>query len=124
MPTRVIATPQFEHDVKRLLRKYRHLRSELETLAQTLQADERPGEKIPHTGYDVYKVRMANPSAGRGKRGGFRVIYYVRLVDQVFLITIYSKTEQTDIPTATLQALIADVLKAADDGESPPEGGG
>jgi hypothetical protein len=54
-------------------------------------------DKIPNVGYDMYKVRLANPSAKRGKRGGFPAIYYLQLVDSATLLTIYSKTEQTDI---------------------------
>ncbi len=77
MATKVTTAPRFDREFKRLLRKYRHLRTELGDFAQQVQNDERPGDKIPNVGYDVYKVRLANPSAGRGKRGGFRVIYYV-----------------------------------------------
>jgi len=58
----------------------------------------------------VYKVRLPNPSAQRGKSGGFRVIYYVKLADAVMLVTIYSKTEQTDISADELRRLLDDLL--------------
>ena len=109
--TRVDFGKRFDKELDRLDRKYPKVTDELGILVEQLKANERPGDKIPNVGYDVYKVRLANPSAGRGKRGGFRVVYYVRLADHVILLTIYSKTQQEDIPTQAIQDLISDVLK-------------
>ncbi len=77
MPTHVDLPPPFKKDLKQLGRKYRAVLSDVEQLIGELEADERPGDKIPNVGFDVYKVRLRNTSAGKGKRGGFRVIYYV-----------------------------------------------
>ena len=66
---------------------------------------ERPGQRIPRIGYSVYKVRLPNRAARRGKSGGFRVIYYVQLIDHVTLLTIYSKTDETDISVQEIQQL-------------------
>jgi PPOX class probable F420-dependent enzyme len=77
-------------------------------LANQLQAGEHPGDKVPGVGYDVYKVRLPNPSAGRGKSGGFRVIYYVQVADRILLLTIYSKTEQADVTADEIRAVIAE----------------
>jgi mRNA-degrading endonuclease RelE of RelBE toxin-antitoxin system len=55
------------------------------------------GDKVPHASYDVYKVRLANPDAKKGKSGGFRVIYYLKTQEFILLINIYSKSEQTDM---------------------------
>lgn len=74
-----------------------------------LENDERPGDKLAGTGYDLYKVRLANPSARRGKSGGFRVIYYVQFVDSVQLVTIYSKTEKSDISAERIRRAIAEI---------------
>lgn len=77
MTTRVELHASFKKDLKLLARKYRAVLNELDDLVTELEVGKRPGDKIPNVGYDVYKVRLAIPSAGRGKRGGFRVIYYV-----------------------------------------------
>jgi mRNA-degrading endonuclease RelE of RelBE toxin-antitoxin system len=71
----------------------------VEALVIQLQQGELPGDKIPNVGYNVYKARLRNRSAGRGKRSGFRVIYYVQRVDFVGMITIYFKSEQQDVTT-------------------------
>lgn len=49
-------------------------------------------------GYQVFKVRLPNRSARRGKSGGFRVIYQERSGRLVLLLLVYAKTERADIP--------------------------
>jgi mRNA-degrading endonuclease RelE of RelBE toxin-antitoxin system len=92
MTTNIQTTPLFDAKIKRLHKKYRGVKDELRILRQQLRDDERPGEKIPGVGYHVYKVRLGNPSAGRGKSGGFRVVYYIRRADAVLLLTIHNKS--------------------------------
>jgi len=82
MATKVDIAPLFVKELRRLAKKFPQVVAQVDGLIDELQQDERPGDKIPQVGYDVYKVRLANPSAARGKSGGFRVIYYVQLVDQ------------------------------------------
>jgi mRNA-degrading endonuclease RelE of RelBE toxin-antitoxin system len=110
MTTRVDTSDVFKKDLKKLARKYPSVLDQVENLIAELEADERAGDKIPNVGYDVYKVRLKNSSASRGKRGGFRVIYYVRLVDEVFLLTVYSKSQQSDISLEQIRRIIADLL--------------
>ncbi len=93
-----------------MARKYPLVLLEIEKLVQELKDDNRPGDIIPNVGYEVYKVRLANPSAQKGKSGGFRVIYYVRLADNVALLTIYSKGDYEHIPINRIQSLIEDAL--------------
>jgi mRNA-degrading endonuclease RelE of RelBE toxin-antitoxin system len=56
-----------------------------------------PGDQIPDVGYSVYKVRLSNRDAQRGKSGGYRVIYYLKTPQRIILIDIYSKSDQVDI---------------------------
>lgn len=115
MPTKVNVPAPFVRELRRLAKKYPAVVKQHEELVQQLKADERPGDKIPRVGVDVYKVRLANPSAKRGKSGGFRVIYYVQLVDSVLLVTIYSKTEQTDISPEEIRRIVEELLPPSDD---------
>jgi mRNA-degrading endonuclease RelE of RelBE toxin-antitoxin system len=109
MPTTVEIAVSARKQLKKLKRKFPAVSSELNKLVAQLEADDRPGDKIPNVGYDVYKVRLANPSAQRGKSGGFRVIYYVQLADSVILISIYSKSDQSDISPEQIQYLLEDL---------------
>lgn len=52
----------------------------------------------------VRKVRWS--MKGRGKRGGLRVIYYIRLPESEFwMLTLYPKNVADSIPAHTLRAI-------------------
>ena len=87
-------------------RKYRRLRGDVQPLIEKLQAGGTPGEQIQGVGHTVFKVRLRNSDAQRGKSGGYRVIYYLVTDEHALLVTLYSKTEQSDIDTAELAAII------------------
>jgi mRNA-degrading endonuclease RelE of RelBE toxin-antitoxin system len=56
----------------------------------------------------VRKVRWA--VSGRGKSGGVRVIYYFkRQDDEIWLLTIYSKSEMDTIPAHILRQIAKEV---------------
>lgn len=71
-------------------------------------------------GGNVYKIRLAVKSKGRGKSGGMRVITYVFEIEivieenpeqdiTVFLLTIYDKSEQESVSEKDLKNLIKDI---------------
>lgn len=70
------------------------------------------GDVIPGTG-GLRKLRWG--FAGRGKRGGSRVIYYYHRPEwQVLLLTAYAKNEKDDLPEREkrlLAALVRNILK-------------
>jgi hypothetical protein len=46
----------------------------------------------------VRKARVADPTRGKGKSGGFRYMYYyIERDGQIFLLMIFSKKEQADL---------------------------
>jgi hypothetical protein len=64
-----------------------------------LQNPER-GDLIQGTG-GIRKSRAADPSRGKGKRGGFRYMYYYIEQDgQILLLMIFSKNEQDNLTAA------------------------
>ena len=92
-PMTVVETARFLNDVKALLSQ-----SEREELVTFVGANPEAGEIIPETG-GVRKIRWA--LAGRGKRGGARVIYYwhnERL--PLFLLAAYGKNEKANLSKA------------------------
>lgn len=65
------------------------------------------GVAIP--GYEgaVWKLRVTNTSARRGKQGGFRIIYLLNeLTEYCYLLIIYSKTDKTNITSEELENLL------------------
>lgn len=105
-PVEIIFLPYFLKALKHLKKKYPGILSDLKTLTNRLEQAETPGDQIQGTKYTTYKVRLQNTDAKRGKSGGFRVIYYIKTSKRVFLLTIYSKTEQADISPEKLRRII------------------
>ena len=61
------------------------------------------GVVIPGSG-GVRKLRWA--AAGRGKRGGLRVIYYLRSArGEIWMLTLYAKNVREDIPAHLLRQM-------------------
>jgi mRNA-degrading endonuclease RelE of RelBE toxin-antitoxin system len=102
----VIVLPSFAQDTRRLKKKYRHLLKDLQPTIDQLANGETPGDQITGIGYSVFKVRVKNSDAQRGKSGGYRVIYYLKTTTNVFLLTIYSKSEQDNVAAEDLRSII------------------
>lgn len=68
-----------------------------------LAAEPQSGSVIPGSG-GVRKLRWSQP--GRGKRGGIRIIYYLRQDDGViWMLTIYAKNETQAIAPHVLKQI-------------------
>ena len=109
MKTEVETSAYFDREFHRLNRKYRNLVSQFVPLVARIGSGGKPGDRVLGTRHEVYKVRLGNPAARRGKSGGFRVVYFVRAADHIVLIAIYSKTDKDDIHPAKIQRMIADL---------------
>jgi mRNA-degrading endonuclease RelE of RelBE toxin-antitoxin system len=102
----VFFTSEFKRNIRQLAKKYRRIKTDLQPLLDALETGETPGNRIPNLGIMVYKVRAANSDAKKGKSGGYRIIYLVDNEQTIILVTIYSKTEQTDISVNEIAAMI------------------
>jgi hypothetical protein len=76
---------------------------EYSRLQQALLADPEAGAIIPGSG-GVRKLRWG--VAGRGKRGGVRVIYFLRTKQgQIWMLTLYAKNVSENIPANVLKQI-------------------
>ena len=76
---------------------------EYSALQQSLIANPEAGHIIPGSG-GVRKLRWS--VAGRGKRGGIRVIYYLRSGQgQIWMLTLYAKNVSENIPAHVLKKI-------------------
>jgi len=112
MPTTVRYLKVFDRRLERLERKYPKTTREVRSLVHEFVLGQRPGDRIPGSGYPVYKVRLPNRAARRGKSGGFRVIYYAQVEDVVTLLTIYSKSKESDISAREIEQLAREADEA------------
>ncbi len=116
MSIEVVYADEFLRAARKLQKRYPHILDDAEALADRLEAGETPGDRIQGLERIAFKVRTRNRDAQRGKSGGYRVIYYLKTADQVVIITIYSKSEHSDIPAEKLRRFIAE-----HEAHSPPK---
>ena len=65
---------------------------------------------------DTYKIRLAVKSKGKGKSGGLRIIthLYIKILEEeefteIFLLSIYDKSDYANISDKFLQQLIKEI---------------
>lgn len=104
----VDTTAKFQRNVKKIAKKYRSIRDDVQPLIEQLQAGELPGDRISGIDYKIYKVRIKNSAVQKGKSGGYRLIYYVKTLDKIILLTIYSKSEQEDVLVEDIHRIVTD----------------
>lgn len=110
MPLAVISIPEFDKNIKKLKKAYPAVVDAYLHLVTQLESGELPGRRIRGVNLEVYKARLPNRSAKRGKSGGFRVYYLAQPAGRaISLITIYSKTDQEDINVSDLLRLLRDL---------------
>ena len=108
MSIKVILLRDFLKDVKRLRKRYRRIEDDVEELVAEIERSELRGILMHGFGRDVFKVRLANRSAGRGRRGGFRVVYSPLNADTVVLLHIYLKSEKDNVSAGEVWRLLRD----------------
>lgn len=105
MSYNIIPIPVFQKQAKRLTKKFPSLKKELIAFRKSLINDPTQGTSI---GNGCYKVRLAIESKGKGKSGGARVITHVHVEgENIFLLTIYDKSEKENISDKELKTLLS-----------------
>lgn len=114
MNVEVLISNNFRREAKRHIKKFRTLKEELTALQLSLMQDPNQGIKIAE---DVYKIRLASKSKGKGKSGGFRIINYLIQTEEtednlakisVILLSIYDKSETSTLSDTDISNLIED----------------
>ena len=104
MNYKLVALPSFSLKVKKLSKKYKKIKFDLQNLKEELITNPKAGILLQH---NCYKIRVANSSIPTGKSGGFRVVYYfVDENDRVYLMSIYSKTQKENLSESELLELL------------------
>jgi mRNA-degrading endonuclease RelE of RelBE toxin-antitoxin system len=102
-------TLEFKRNLRALAKKYHSIRSDVQPLIDLLQSGDLPGDQVPGVNLTIFKVRLQNSAIHKGKRSGYRCIYYLQSASDIILVTIYSKTEQADISAARLRSILQEM---------------
>jgi mRNA-degrading endonuclease RelE of RelBE toxin-antitoxin system len=104
MSFKIVPTPHFKKQFKRLEKKYKSLPDDFLALIDSLSKN--PSLGIP-LGQNVFKIRIAIRSKGKGKSGGARVITCAQIIEKkVFLLAIYDKSEEASISERSISQLL------------------
>lgn len=106
-------TPEFKRNLRALSKKYHHIRSDVQPVIDQIQAGEFVGDQVPRVKYTVFKVRVKNSDIRKGKRSGYRLIYYLKTQTEAILVTIYSKLEQSDISVERIRRILREYDEGA-----------
>ena len=101
-----LTTEAFDRQTRKLSRKYRNIHLDITAFQKDFDAGRVRGMPIPGLEGKVYKIRVKSTDMKRGKRGGFRIIYYLQEEELVVLLTIYAKVEREDIPVKEIQEIL------------------
>jgi hypothetical protein len=95
-----IEAPAFTRNISAYLADDEYLQ-----LQRRLADNPETGDLMPGTG-GFRKLRWADTKRGKGRRGGLRIIYYYFLADQqIWLMTLYDKSEASDLAPRQKKAL-------------------
>jgi hypothetical protein len=98
----VVETPLFQR-----LADDNWTEEERSSFVSFISAHPEAGEVVPGSG-GVRKVRWSK--AGRGKRGGVRVIYFNRLaVGEIWLLVLYAKSAAENVPAHILRQIKGEI---------------
>ena len=118
MPSKnIVMTKHFKDDVNFYFRKkkYTKIESDISGVTEELKkgillGDELQDLNLPEN-TAAYKVRIANTSENVGKSNGFRLLYYVAIEDEIYLLSIYSKKDDIRvINDKQIELLIKNIL--------------
>lgn len=109
MPYNILTIPEFDKNIKKLSKKYKLIKNDLLSLIESLQKNPKEGV---HLFGNCYKIRLANSSVPTGKSKGFRVItYYIDDKNNLYLLSIYSKSDQENIKDENIAELLKSIQK-------------
>lgn len=104
MNYKIKTIPNFDKELKRLVKKYPSLKNEFTELVSELKQNPTQGTPL---GNHCFKIRLSISSKGAGKSGGARVITYLQVSQtSVYLLSIYDKSEEDNISDKELAELL------------------
>jgi len=112
MNVEIVITDIFKREAKKLIKKYHSLKSELVSFEESLTNNPRQGTLIAE---NVYKIRLAVKSKGKGKSGGLRIITYLRLLKKedgniiAYLLSIYDKSDLENLPEYQIEKMVSNI---------------
>jgi len=97
----------FDKQSKRLAKKFNLLKNDLEGFINNFDDYHSTATNISN---NTFKVRLSNSNKNRGKSAGYRIYYYIKLEESIYLLTIYDKSQIQSINEEILTELINEFI--------------
>jgi mRNA-degrading endonuclease RelE of RelBE toxin-antitoxin system len=95
----------FSKQLKKLAKKYKNIKKDL---LEFMNDFDEIHQKAISIKTNIFKVRVKNSDKNKGKSAGYRIYYYLKINEKVFLLTIYDKSEIEMINEEILNKMIKD----------------
>ena len=93
-------------EVKKLKKRYKHIEKDYIDFINSIKSIDDLGINL---GNNIFKVRIANSDKNRGKSSGYRLISYLKLIEnELYVIYIYDKSDMENINENEIDKLILD----------------
>ena len=99
----IVYSPIFIKKAKQLKKKHFSLINDLSELESILFKNPKTGTDL---GNGIFKIRLAVKSKRKGKNGGYRIITYLQVENEINMIYIYDKSEEATITKKDIQKII------------------
>ena len=99
----------FVRDIKSLQKRFPIMKADVLGFQRQIEAGQVIGDRMSGFGKVLYKARLGNRSAKRGKSGGFPAIYYREEPDTVVFVHIYSKKDKNDASHSEIIERLRDI---------------
>ncbi|NCB14405.1 MAG: hypothetical protein EOM78_22720 [Erysipelotrichia bacterium] len=102
-------TDTFNKAVKKLKKKYIHIENDYMNFVNDINNIDDLGINL---GNNIYKVRIKNSDKNSGKSSGYRLISYLKLIEnELYLMFIYDKSEIGNINEKEIDKFILELTK-------------
>ena len=104
----IIEVAAYTKAIKKQAKKYRHIDEDIDNFLENVLSEDDLGISL---GDDVYKVRIANSDKQKGKSSGYRLITYLKFVDnELYLLYIYDKSDLASLSEHEIDRLIKEQI--------------
>ena len=106
----IVLSPSFKRSIKKLKKRFPSVKQDVELAIEILLEHPTLGAVIPG-GAGVRKFRVKNSDLGRGKSGGYRLLYYIeeQKVRRLYLLLLYAKSDRETISLQEIQQLLKEL---------------
>lgn len=108
MSYKVVLTNSFKRSIKRLKKRYRHVKDDVRLAIKALLVTPELGILIT---FEARKLRVRNSDLKKGKSGGYRLLYFVSEEPEptIYLLLLYAKSDKDNVTQQELQELLEEI---------------